>query len=61
MEINEYVIEFMMRNNGVSVVQRAYVSATSPKEAVEKFKEMFKGDNRVEEIRDVLMLCTGWR
>ena len=62
MEINEYVIEFMMRNHdgNVNVVQNAYITASSPKKAVEKFNDLFKNDTRVEGIRDVLMICEGW-
>ncbi len=63
MEIHQYVIEFMMRdsNGNINVVQNAYIAASSPKRAVEKFNDLFKNDTRVEGIRDVLMICEGWR
>lgn len=61
-DIAEYVIEYTFHNNnGEEVISTYYVAETSPKGAVNKFKDVFKDDKRVGEIRDVLMVCEGWK
>lgn len=61
-DIAEYVIEYAFcDDDGEEVVSTYYVAETSPKGAVKKFKDMFKNDKRVGEIRDVLMVCEGWK
>ena len=61
-DMAEYVIEFAYRDDdGKEGVSTFYVAEISPQNAVNKFKDMFKDDKRVGKIRDVLMVCEGWK